>query len=344
MHFFIGCYTNMISPTFGGAGKGIYSAVIDDSGAIKLLHTMPSENPAYVTLSNDNHFLYAITETIENAVIKAFKINADYSLTFLNKQTIKGGLPCHIAYCNANLIVSCYGSGNVLQFPVNDNGQILTSLTHHKHSGSSLNKIRQEAPHAHQAVLHSDGKTVYVPDLGIDRVKVYEFNGALLYPKPTLDIITQPGAGCRHIVFNSSGLLAYLIHELTGEVTVLEFKSNQWQTIVIYPSLPNSYTGLPSASAIRLHPNGQFLYVANRGFDGITIFKIQANMLVLVDCFQTQGQELREFNITPNGQFLIACHQNSNDTITYKIDINGLCHPIQQTQELISPVCIAFLN
>ncbi|CAN0530864.1 unnamed protein product, partial [Scytosiphon promiscuus] len=47
----------------------------------------------------------------------------------------------------------------------------------------------------------------------------------------------------------------------------------------IYSALPNDFTGVPSGSAIRIHPNGQFLYVANRKLEAISIFRIYKDKL-----------------------------------------------------------------
>ncbi|AWG23092.1 hypothetical protein FFWV33_16945 [Flavobacterium faecale] len=344
MHFFIGSYTHMLTPTFGGRGDGIYVVHIDEQGTVELVHTVPTENPAYLAISDDNRFLYTITEKEQDAVVKAFTIHADFSLSFLNQELIPGSLPCHLVYCNGHIVVACYGSGNVLHYQTQADGKIMPHASHHIHTGKGVNASRQEAPHAHQAVLHPDQKTLFVPDLGIDTVKVYELGSSYLQPKPDLDITTVAGGGVRHLVFNKAGTLGYLSHELTGQVSVLEQQNLNWEVVELHESLPASYAGTPIASAIRLHPNERFLYAANRGYDGITVFEVQANSLQLKHHFKTHGEELREFNITPDGRFLIACHQISDQIMTFKIQEDGSCELISQTDSLISPVCVCFLK
>ena len=68
---------------------------------------------------------------------------------------IDGSYPCHILYTSNGVLVSCYGSGNVLQFPILPSGELSESITNYKHSGFGVNPDRQEMPHAHQAASAS---------------------------------------------------------------------------------------------------------------------------------------------------------------------------------------------
>ena len=144
------------------------------------------------------------------------------------------------------------------------------------------------------------------------------------------------------MVFNKEGSLAYVLNELTGAVSVLLNKNGVFKEIKTYSSLPKDFLGVPSASAIRLHPNGKYLYAGNRTLEAITIFAIVDNTLQLITYQYTNGDELREFNITPDGNWLIACHQNSHDTVVYKIQEDGTLIETYRTKEILSPVCIVF--
>jgi 6-phosphogluconolactonase len=46
-----------------------------------------------------------------------------------------------------------------------------------EHKGSSVNPDRQKRPHAHAVQLDPENRFAYVPDLGIDRVMIYRFDG-----------------------------------------------------------------------------------------------------------------------------------------------------------------------
>lgn len=347
LNFFIGSYTKMISPDFGGSGKGIYSVALNtETGDLQILHKTKVVNPAYLAISNDNNFLYTITEVLakETPKVLAFKIKDDFSLEFINEQLISGDLPCHISYAHSSVVVSCYGSGNVLQFSVKSNGELLPFKTNHKHLGKSINSERQERPHAHQSVVLFNNKDVFVPDLGIDKLKAYVFINGELQSNNIKDVAIDQGNGPRHVVFSKNGMFGYLLNELTGNISVLKLVSGAFKSIDTYKTLPDSFTKTPSASAIRLHPNNKFLYAANRTLEAISLFKIKEGGLEFVSYTYTKGKTLREFNITPNGKHLIACHQDSNHIVVYKILEDGNLEEQYCTQEVFSPVCVTFFK
>ncbi len=345
--FFIGSYTEHLSPDFGGTGKGIYTVQLNEqTGELHTVHIQKARNPSYLAISNDNQFLYCNTELDidENPQVKAHKITVDFSLQFLNQQPISGTYPCHLTVFENSVLTACYGTGNVLQFPLAGNGELQNVQCEYHHRGSSLNKARQEAPHAHQVAVHPNQKDIYVCDLGIDTVKAYTFEEGILKPNPTKDCEVSKGGGPRHIVFNADGSIAYVINELTANVSFLKSTDGIYQEIAAYASLPKDFKGIASASAIRLHPKKELLYVANRGFEAISIFKIIGDTLELLAITHTEGEELREFNITPNGKWLLAGHQNSHDLVVYKIDSDGTLSETFRTKEILSPVCITFMN
>lgn len=343
--FFVGSYTEFIVPEFGGIGKGIYTVELNtETGALKKLHEEFVQNPSYLVISKDNRFLYCCTEVVESKkpTVRAYAINTDFSLTFINEREISGGLPCHINIHNKSLLVACYGSGNVIQYPLDVEIAEKTKEYHHK--GTSINKARQEAPHAHQVAVHPNQKDIYVCDLGIDVVKAYSIENDMLKTNSYKDCEVTKGGGPRHLVFNKEGDIGYVLNELTADISVLAIADGVFKEIAKYPSLPAEYKGIPSASAIRIHPNGKYIFAANRSAELIAVFSVLGTKLSLVTHQYTEGKEIREFNITPDGKWLIACHQNSHDTVVYKIREDGSLSENYRTKEMLSPVCISFLN
>lgn len=344
---FIGSYTEYPLPDFGGIGEGIYSFQINtNTGELKKLRTKKVRNPSYLALSRDKQYLYSATELdqLELPTVKAYKINADRSLEFLNEQPVLGGFPCYIVTHEKSVLVACYATGNVIQFSLDNDGSLLSAKRNFMHKGSSINKIRQEGPHAHHIAIHPNSKEIYSCDLGIDMIKAYAYENNKLIPNQRKDCSVKKGNGPRHMIFNNDGSLGYVSNELTGVVSVLKRINGVYEEINCVSSLPTDYKGKPSASAIRLHPNGQYLYVANRGLEAISIYRISDEKLILIEIEYTKGEELREFNITPDGQWLLACHQNSHDIISYRIKKNGTLTEAYRTTEILSPVCIVFLD
>jgi len=342
---FMGSYTQQLSPDLLGIGDGIYTVQLnDETGELKVLHTMNTINPSYLAISNDNRFLYCHTEVSigDEPKVQAYKIKDDFSLELLNEQPIAGGYPCHIAKFDDNILVACYETGNILQFPLDQNGKLMKCAKNHQHVGSSINKKRQEGPHAHQVVVHPNRKEIYACDLGLDIIKAYGFQDKEYIANTSHDIVVAKGGGPRHMVFNENGTLGYVLNELSGAVSILKKRDGSFKQIDSSDSLPHTYKGMPSSSAIRIHPNNGFLYAANRTLDAITIFEIKGEKLEVIDCQFTEGNELREFNITPDGKWLIACHQNSHDTVVYQIKSDGKLTKKYRTKNIKTPVCIAF--
>lgn len=345
--FFIGSYTEYPVPGFGGIGHGIYTVALNtETGSLAVKHTIKSRNPSYLALSEMNTCLYAISELDEssNPQVKSFKVNPDASLSFLNEQAISGGYPCHIIVKDNHVLVACYATGNVLHYKTKANGMLRPDTANIQHSGSSVNKARQEGPHAHQVVVHPNGKEVYVCDLGIDMVKAYKLEERSLVPNPAKDCKVSEGSGPRHLVFNQKGDWAYVLNELTGTIAVLEHKQDSFTAINDYITLPEAFNGTPSSSAIRLHPNGKYLYAANRNLEAITVFRVNGPSLVIVDHQYTNGKALREFNISPDGKWLVCCHQNSHDTVVYVIREDGRLKEQYRTTDILSPVCVVFMG
>lgn len=342
---FIGSYTEYPVPGFGGIGHGIYTVQLNEkSGELTTLHTEKVRNPSYLAISDDHQFLYCPTELDEgeNPKVKAYKIEVDFSLEFLNEQPISGGFPCHIASLNNSVFVACYASGNIIQLPIDASGRLIETKTDYHHKGSSVNKTRQEAPHPHQVVVHPNKKDIYVCDLGIDAIKAYRVEGAELVPNEKNDCVVSQGSGPRHLAFNADGSLGYVINELTGTISVLKTEGGRFKVLKTYSAIPSDYKEEPSGSAIRIHPNGTFLYAAVRKADALAIFGIAEDRLVLIEHQYTQGEELREFNITPDGEWMIACHQNSHDVVVYRIRNDGRLDDVYRTKSILSPVCISF--
>lgn len=333
----------MLTKDFGGSGEGIYAIEMNvNTGELNVLRTYFLRNPAYLVRNSKRLYAVSELENFEEAKVTAFNIQEDYGLKYINQQGIEGSLPCHINFLNSHLFISCYGSGNLLNYPVGDNGEILAFKSNFKHTGSSVTIERQESPHAHQIVIHPNRKYLFVPDLGIDKIKGYTFENDILKPENSMDISITSGNGPRHMVFNSEGDIGYVMNELTGKVSIIKQHNGKFEVLSAVPALPGTYKDVPSGSAIRLHPNGKYLYAANRTIDIITIFHVEGNHLNLLNYQYTQGKTIREFNISPNGEWLIACLQDSNEVISYNIQPNGLLEERSRTDAVASPVCVCF--
>ena len=354
MKIFVGCYTKKISEELDGKGKGIYCLDFNaTSGELKLVDVIPAKNPSYLTQSKDGKFLYAVEEVLmeESPTIKAFKINTNDKspiLTAINEQDLPGSFACHLALSNSqsHLIVASYMSGNVLVYPIDTNGEIHPFTQNMQHYGSGPNKLRQEGPHAHM-IYPFDSNSIFAVDLGLDLAKAYDLDSGTgqMTATPELDINIEKGAGARHMVTHPDSDHAFVFSELTAEVFSFRLTGKRFEFIEVLPSLPDNHTGTPSGAAIRIHPNGRFLYVSNRSNNSITIFHFdkKSEELHLVGHEPSGGKTPREINIDPSGKWLLVANQDSDNIVVFSIDqSNGLLKKHNINKEIKTPCCIQF--
>ena len=221
------------------------------------------------------------------------------------------------------LVVANYVSGNVLSFPIREDGGLKPFHQVLQHAGSGPNKERQEQAHAHMVFPYKE-KQMLVVDLGIDRVKAYEFIDAKNTWKPIHggDIQIPDGAGPRHMQMDQNGKYAYVLSELYGEVIVFKEHAGKFELVQQVSFVPKNFTGDFGGGAIRIHPNGKYLYTSCRGADVITVFRVSdvEGTLDFIDIYPSEGKTPRDFNITPSGNWLIIANQDSDELAVFKLD------------------------
>src|ERR1700722_15808149 len=112
------------------------------------------EHPSFLSISPNHKFLYSISEGGNAAAsgISAFAIDAAAGkLTFLNRQPAGGSEPCYVEVDSSgkSALVANYGSGSFAAFPLAENGEVQPMSALIQDQGSSVNRDRQEGPHAH---------------------------------------------------------------------------------------------------------------------------------------------------------------------------------------------------
>lgn len=352
---FIGTYTND-----GSISQGIYTALFDASTG-KLTEPMlaaEAVNPAFLAIHPSGKLIFVVNEVSEgggrgNATVSAFRVGEAGQLALINQQPSHGGAPCH---CNVDatgrfLLVANYMGGNVVVYPIGDDGALGGATANVQHSGSSIDKSRQDGPHAHSVNLSSDNRFAYVADLGIDQIRIYRFDAdaGTLAPNSPESVAVTPGGGPRHFAIHPSGRYAYTNNELTSVVTVFQRnpETGGLTSIQELSTLPADSSARRSTAECLVHPSGRFVYVSNRGHESIAVFEVNedSGMLKVVEVTQTGGKEPRNFVIEPTGRWLLAENQNSDTVIVFSI--NQDTGAIRQTANQIRvgrPVCIRMIS
>lgn len=351
--------TYMIVGTYTSSGsEGIYSFKFDTmSGRTTLLGSTRSSNPSFLAIAPGGNTIYGVNENagaLENGGgVSSYQFNKkDGSLQFTGQQPSLGSNPCYVS-TNATgnwMAVANYSSGSMAIYQLKKDGNIGPLSFSAKHAGSGPNATRQKSPHVHSTVFAPDGKFLYVPDLGTDKIFIYALgrNGSW-QPAKLPFVKTAAGSGPRHFVFHPSKPFAYLINELSGEVNVYKFKSSngrlkQLQTI---STLPADYRGAAGSADIHLSADGNFLYASNRDTaNNIAIYSVNGKgRLTLKAHQQVLGKTPRNFGIDPSGKFLLVANQNSDEIVVFNRDtVNGLLTDSGERIAVKKPVCIKWIT
>jgi 6-phosphogluconolactonase len=353
---YVGTYTDHGS-------KGIYAYRFDarTGQATALGLAADSTQPSFLTADASGHFLYAVNETESfegqpTGAVSAFAIDAaSGKLSLLNQVSSRDGGPAHIALDRTGkyALVSNYTRGSVAVFPVLKDGRLgeASAFVQHRGAGvdAGVDKERQEQPHAHAVAMSFDNRFALVADLGLNQIFTYPFDSAkgTLGQDPRITK-AKPGAGPRHLVFNSGGKLLYLINELQSSVTTYAYDPTNGglRELSAISTLPDGFSGHSAAAEIALHPSGKFLYASNRGPDSIAVFAIGADGLPShVEFVPVNGKTPRNFAIDPTGSWLWAGAQESDRVVIFRIDHKtGRLTPTGQVLEISSPACVTFVQ
>lgn len=318
---FIGTYTNTTSE-----GIYVYDFNTTDAGS-KLVSVTRSSNPSFLTISGNRKFVYAVNENNPGTVTAFAYQKETGALTQLNTVDTKGAHPCYVSIDKKakHLIVGNYSGGNLSVFDVNEDGRLSEAKQTIQHNGNGLNRQRQEKAHVHATVYSPDYRMLFVPDLGMDKLMMYKVDSrtGMLSPAEPPFIETVGGAGPRHMVFHPSQDFMYVMEELTGTISVYEFKENKWTTLQNPSAHPMNYKGAIGSADIHISPDGRFLYCTNRGESNtIAIFSINplSGVLTPLGHQSTLGIHPRNFTIHPSGNYLLVANRDSDEVVIFHIN------------------------
>jgi 6-phosphogluconolactonase len=323
---YIGTYTSA-----GGTGIGLarYDAT---SGAITSTGVLTGvQEPSFLIAAPSGKFLYAVNEQTGGGVT-AVAVDAPGKLRVLNRQSTGGSAPCHLALVAGGkyLLSANYGSGDVAVHPVKTDGSLGARTDLVQHVGA--------APHAHQVVQDPTGQYILSVDLGTDTVYTYTITARGKLTE-TAQAKLKAGAGPRHLAFHPNGRYAYVANELDSTVVPCAYADGRLTPgtpVQAAPAGPQNYPG-----EVVVSPDGNFVYVTNRGHNSIAIFATSPDgaTLTRVATPSTGGDWPRHCAIDPTGTLLLVSNQRSNSITTF--------HRNQQTGTLTpassfttpSPVC-----
>ena len=183
----------------------------------------------------------------------------------------------------------------------------------------------QSGPHAHSAVVDPSGKYVLVGDKGTDQIRVYALGASL---EPVHEYQFPPETGPRHIAFDHATGNAFVTCEFSSDLACLSFdpESGKLRLLDQISTVAPLHEGLNEPAEVRVHSNGRFVYVNNRGEDSLAWFRIgpagQLERLGHVPLATSihPGVAARSFAFDPTGSFILLADRPANVVRSYGID------------------------
>ena len=309
------------------------------------------KNPSFLAISPDEKKVYSVGEVDGGAVLSFSFDKAAGSLTPINSQASEGANPCHIELDKTGkwAFVGNYTGGNLSVLPILKDGSLGKAVQTINHEGKSINEARQEKPHVHSINISADNKQLFVPDLGIDKVMIYNFDaklGKLSAANPVAAEVT-PGSGPRHFTFHPNNKFAYVIQELNASITAFAYQNGKLVKIQTVDTLPTDFKGNNSCADIHISADGRFLYGSNRFHDTLVIFEIdpKTGKLSLVGHQSVMGKTPRNFSLDPSNRFVLVANQDSDNIVIFKRDTKtGKLSPTGKEIAVSMPVCIKWLG
>ena len=336
----VGSYTRE-----GNAGIEIFDVAPGYSNAMPR-YSLKNPNSSFLAVSPDGKFLYSVKEEGKgSSALSAFQRSEKGEYVLLNAENVEGAGPCHVAYhaSTGAVYVANYGSGSLSVFRTSG-GRLLPLAQHIRYTGSGPDKSRQETPHAHQVVISPDQKYIFVNDLGTDKIHRHTVRQDGTVEEKPVDVRVTPGAGPRHLTFNTKGDRAYLINEMSGMVDVFRFADGNLMRM--QSVLADTARAISKGSAdIHLSPNGKWLLSSNRvSSNQVTVFAVQADGSLKKVGHQEVARRPRNFNFTPDGRHVLVASQEENRIQVFSFnDADGSLQDTKMDIAVKMPVCLVFL-
>ena len=343
--------------------QGIYAyRWSPDNGSLHFLDlAVATPMPTFLTLSADKRFLFAANETDAfqgqlSGGVSSFRVTADEGsheqLRPVNSEVAGGGSTCYVSLDQTGRVLLCanYGGGSASSFPVSADGRIGPMASHFQFTGSGPNHDRQDAPHVHRAMASPGNGFALFNDLGLDRIHIYRLDPTTgkLTPHEPSGWRAPAGSGPRSLRFHPNGRWAYCVTEMGSAVILLEWDEAQGTltTRQQVSLLPPGFTGRSQASEVVLDRAGEFLYAADRYYDGLYSFRVDGSTGELRDMKRTGcgGKTPRLIVLDPTERWLLSANQDSDNIAVFARDPkSGRLAEQGKSVDQKKPQCLVFV-
>lgn len=310
---YVGSYTH-------GRSKGITILDVDtDAGRMNIRSEIKVNNSSYLVVSHSGKYLYSIVDE----GVSSFLIRENGDLEYLSTASIKGMRGCHLSLTKADdyIFVSGYHDGKLTVLHINEDGTVgaITDEIFHKGMGSIAE--RNFRPHINCAVLTPEEELLCVCDLGIDQVKLYEFNKSSGKLKLADIIRCQLESAPREITFSPDGKYAYIVCELKNFIDVYSYNpeaKTRFEFVQNIFTVRKGHKENTAAAAIQVSADGRYVFCSNAGDNSVTFYNAEPSTgtLSLKTSLPISGDYPKDINLFPDEKHLVSVNHESG-TLTF---------------------------
>jgi 6-phosphogluconolactonase len=343
-----------------GASRGIYRSRLDQvSGSLSpAVRAAEKSDSVFFAFAPDKRHLYSLAEVpgpgggpveaIETYAVDA----ASGGLTGAGERVVGGPESCHISVDPSGrcVLTANYGGHYAEVFPILADSTVGERTCIIRHSGSGPDLSRQESAHPHSINVDPSGRFAVVADLGLDRLFVYRLDAAkgILAPNDPPFARVAPGAGPRHFAFHPDGRHAFVINEMEGSITALNW-NGEAGVLTPYDTVPilrKDYKGLNTSAEVVVGKSGRFVYGSNRGDDSIVAlaFDPGTGKLTFVQRMTDGIKVPRNYAADPSGRWLVCANLKANTATVYRIDAESGRLTLAGTIAVPEALCVRFLQ
>jgi 6-phosphogluconolactonase (cycloisomerase 2 family) len=311
------------------------------TGTATKSYSLTVPQASYQAISGD--YLFSVSEEGDGkASVSSFQMRNGKYEAINTEFSLKGDHPCHLSYREKSktIYTANYTGGSVSVFQT-ANGKLKPLSQYIAYTGSSVNKDRQNSAHAHMVSLSPDQNTLFVTDLGSDKIYAHAILADGRLAEKRTEIAIKPGNGPRHIRFNAKGDRAYLLNELSSDVDVFAVKGLQLEKIQSIPA-DTSAAKVKGSADIHLSPNGKWLIASNRiSSNQVVVFKVEADGKLKRVFHQNVAKIPRNFTFDPSGTFVLVASQEEDRVQVFSFDdATGTMQDLHQDILVKSPVSL----
>ncbi len=322
----------------------IYTFDVSNGGIELQENINVTGSPGPLALSPCGNYLYAGLRSSRE--IASFRIDEETKhLSHLRTISLDADT-CYIATDKTGsfLLSAYYGAGKVTVHAIGADKTV---------EGETLQTVETDI-HAHCIETDASNRFAFVPHT-VPRNAIYQFHFDEKTGMLTQNIVgnLNPGApiGPRHFCFHPSKPILYFSNENGSSVSAYTLQEDGDHPGILVDlqedlsTLPEDFEADNTCAQIHIDPQGQFLYVSNRGHDSIAGFTVDTESGQL----SAIGQQLTEptprvFNIDGTGNFLFAGGQGSGRLATYRINRqSGELTPLATYTVGESPMWVLFI-